>query len=51
MINDDQKSKFQDLFYKYKEYTIHQRNLQVLMIEIQNLKLLRTLLCQLCTPY
>ena len=30
----DQKSIFQDLISKYKEYTVHQRNLQTFMIEI-----------------
>ena len=33
-INDDQKSNFQDWISKYKEHTIHQRNLQTLLIEI-----------------
>ena len=34
ITNDNQKSDFQDLISKYKEYTIHQRNLQMLVIEI-----------------
>ena len=33
IISDDQKSNFQDLISKCKEYTIHQRNLQILIIE------------------
>ena len=33
IISDDQKSNFQDLMSKCKEYTIHQRNLQILIIE------------------
>ena len=34
IINDDPKSGFQDFISKHKEYTIHQRNLQTLLIEI-----------------
>ena len=34
IINDVPKKNFQDLISRYKEYTIHQRNLQTLMLEI-----------------
>ena len=34
LINDDQKSNFEDLICKNKENTIHQRNLHALMIEV-----------------
>ena len=33
-MNNDQKSDFQDLVFKYKEYTIHQKNLPTFLIEI-----------------
>ena len=33
-MSNDQKSDFQDLVSKYKEYTIHQKNLPTFLIEI-----------------